>query len=90
MKQSSAHGAICFKRSVISDTWKAVRTCSPRNYHPVMLRSDAYGRSMGALVFGPHGRKNPGTILVRVDDVQAWKHPFDQSCGLYGAHKRPV
>ena len=27
--------------------------------HPPVMWSDAYGRSMGVLVFLPHGRKNP-------------------------------
>ena len=29
------------------------------------------------------------SIWVRAD-VQAWKHPHDQSAGLYGASKWPV
>ena len=66
MKPSSARGAICLKTSVVSEAWKAVRTCnrgkSIRNRPLVMLWSDAYGRSMDVLVFWlfwPHGRKYP-------------------------------
>ena len=71
---------------------------SIRKHPSVMLWSDAYGRSVGVVVFWPHGRKyTTGSVrctyvyhTVCADDVQAWKHPRDQSCGLYGARKWPV
>ena len=37
----------------------AARGKSIRNHTPAKLLSDAYGRSMGVLVFSAHGRKNP-------------------------------
>ena len=78
-----------------TEAWKSVRTCSP--WEITLLRSDEYGRSMGVLVYFGHmdarTRKcilhSVRSIRVRAD-VQAWKHPHDQSAGLYGASKRPV
>ena len=41
------------------------------------------------------GRGDGDTInylakIIHADEVQAWKHPHDQSAGLYGARKRNV
>ena len=63
-------------------------------YEIALLRSDEYGQSMGVLVyFGQKGARtrkcSVRSIRVRAD-VHAWKHPHDQSAGLYGASKRPV
>ena len=65
----------------LSEAWKSIRTGSPWEVHTKSPSCDQINTG------GP--TYSVRSIRVRAD-VQAWKHPHDQSAGLYGAHKRPV
>ena len=76
----------------LSEAWKSIRTGSPWEVHtksPSCDQINTGGLWASWCILATWTQDLVRSIRVRVD-VQAWKHPHDQSAGLYGAHKRPI
>ena len=79
----------------LSEAWKSIRTGSPWEVHtksPSCDQINTGGLWASWCIWATWTQDfvsvSYGFRKVRAD-VQAWKHPHDQSAGLYGAHKRP-
>ena len=70
MQRSSAHGAIGLKTSVVSEAWKAVRTCTPWELHTKSSFCDDVVRCIRAV----NGR--PGVLATWTQDPVSVPYGF--------------
>ena len=77
----------------LSEAWKSLRTGSPWEVHTKSLSCDQIntgGLWASWCIWATWTQDLVSVSYGFCKDVQAWKHPHDQSVGLYGAHKRPL